>query len=950
MIEQFITLLQQHGLAITGEEVADILWFATKLSTPIVGGEKSNAADGKRNSGFAESKPNQSQPMHHEPPDEHRKRPTTLQNQRQKIDVYLAPIDTSSDDNQTKPARSVRLPAAPALPGRLDISRSLRPLMRRVPSRTIFLLDETATAQHIADTDDWTPILYPEPRPWLDVVLVADESSSMTMWQHTIHELRRLLERHGAFRNIYLWGITPGPHGYGIHLHSGLGGTPNSNRSRDPRELFDHHGQRLILLISDCVAPAWHNGTLPTLLADWGQYGMTALVQMLPEPLWSRTGLRHFPAILTRANRPGTPNCQLFSEQLFQRLDQPLPVGLVVPVFTLDPTSISHWAHMLVGNPRVRVRSILLPFDLKAPTKNAVIVESSTVSLYPTLSVTELLHLFHTRASPSARRLAGFFAAFASLSLPVMRLVQHVMLPDSKQVDLAEVLLSGLIKRVNPSNHFDVSADQIEYQFVDNNVRERLRSTVRISEVDQACRLVEQLSAYVERHEGQIEDFHAWIEDWIGTSGNRIIQSQQMIAQIWPEILGVTDATQTMAVDRLPQTPNRSYAKKEKVPYISTIPDFLVYRHGKTSYRQDTGRWLDFAQKLADHSASTYAMKQIFEAAVSEWGQSSATLDKLERLYDDSGHKYSGLIKELVQQRLAIPFGILLREYIKQTKFQIYLRELAEKLELPVRDIELQLLLHLPRLLAVNRVPTDDEVFREIDHVSEIAVEKIQPYRAWQRPPVEQLTDLAQTEFAVISATDASIIHKHFHYIGSPRADSLHFGLRIADGRIATLISISAFDLPNLARGLPSEVQPREVRVLSRGFAFEWAPANHMSYLMAKVWKWFAEHQPQIKMFMTYVNPNLGFTGASYKASNWVYWGREGDVKYAYLDSRYITEQQIYQKFGTTDRQQIYSKVGNRFAESQIELAPLLLFVYFPSSEWRAKYNKGFDYDFEYLR
>lgn len=402
----------------------------------------------------------------------------------------------------------------------------------------------------------------------------------------------------------------------------------------------------------------------------------------------------------------------------------------------------------------------------------------------------------------------------------------------------------------------------------------------------------------------------------------------------------------TVAIERPTQNPNRSYAKKEMVPYISTMPDFLVYRNGKTSYRQDTGRWLDFAQKLATHSASTYAMKQIFEAAVSEWGQSSATLDKLERLYDDSGHKYSGLIKELVQQRLAIPFGILLREYIKQTKFQIHLRELAEKLDLPMRDIELQLLLHLPRLLAVNRVPTDDEVFGEIEHVSEIVVEKVHPYRAWQRPPVEPLTDPDQLTFAVIPEAEAAIIHKHFHYIGSPRADSLHFGLRIADGRIATLISISAFDLPNLSIGLPCGMQPCEARVLSRGFAFEWAPANHMSYLMAKVWKWFAEHQPQIRMFTTYVNPNLGFTGAAYKASNWVYWGREEDTKYAYLDGRYITERQICQTFGTIDRRAIYKKVGQRFTESQIELAPLSLFVFFPAPELRTKYQKGFNYDF----
>ena len=66
--------------------------------------------------------------------------------------------------------------------------------------------------------------------------------------------------------------------------------------------------------------------------------------------------------------------------------------------------------------------------------------------LPPDFSPKERLDLFRSLASPQAFQLATYLAA-APLSLPVMRLVQRVMLPDSLQVHLAEFFLSGLIQR-----------------------------------------------------------------------------------------------------------------------------------------------------------------------------------------------------------------------------------------------------------------------------------------------------------------------------------------------------------------------------------------------------------------------------------------------------------------------------------------------------------------------
>lgn len=58
----------------------------------------------------------------------------------------------------------------------------------------------------------------------------------------------------------------------------------------------------------------------------------------------------------------------------------------------------------------------------------------------------ELVRRFRSSAAPGAVQLAVYLAA-APLTLPVMRLVQRTMLPDSEPSDLAEVLLGGLLRR-----------------------------------------------------------------------------------------------------------------------------------------------------------------------------------------------------------------------------------------------------------------------------------------------------------------------------------------------------------------------------------------------------------------------------------------------------------------------------------------------------------------------
>jgi hypothetical protein len=114
---------------------------------------------------------------------------------------------------------------------------------------------------------------------------------------------------------------------------------------------------------------------------------------------------------------------------------------------------------------------------------------------------------FRSTVSPTAFQLAAYLAT-APLMLPVMRLVQQAMLPDSHPSHLAEVLLGGLMRRVTPEDT-RLPDEEIAYEFHEG-VRERLLSSILKTEAIQVLRIV---ASVVERQIGRPIDFPALFPD-----------------------------------------------------------------------------------------------------------------------------------------------------------------------------------------------------------------------------------------------------------------------------------------------------------------------------------------------------------------------------------------------------------------------------------------------------
>lgn len=409
-----------------------------------------------------------------------------------------------------------RTPAVSALNSDLSIRKAFRPLRRTIPSRIEQEIDIDATVHSIAATGGLRhghsrTVQPPELRPvqtrWLDLDFVVDNWTSMAPWKTTVIDLLGVLSTLGCFRTVTTWLLCKNDQS-DLVLHPGLRsdkGTPTQLKS-----LSAPAGTRLTLVMSDCVAPYWRNGKLAAELNALRSQPYLALLQVLPRQLWGRTGLG--PVVSYFRNPPGAsvgvsnrqlvlrqnPNDYLYSDDKTDTQLAKLPREVYLPVITFSERSLARWSRFLAGGEQ------WVPGVCLSETPPSWLATSTP----PPSSAEELVDSFwSTASSPQVRKLAGYLAAMPVLSLPLIRLIQHVMLPETSIEQLAEVYLAGLLVQ-HPSSEA-ASPDSIRFSFKPG-VREQLLATMPTSEtLDVVATVYQELGGFVDSHTGRVLDFYA---------------------------------------------------------------------------------------------------------------------------------------------------------------------------------------------------------------------------------------------------------------------------------------------------------------------------------------------------------------------------------------------------------------------------------------------------------
>jgi len=250
----------------------------------------------------------------------------------------------------------------------------------------------------------------------------------------------------------------------------------------------------------------------------------------------------------------------------------------------------------------------------------------------------------------------------------------------------------------------------------------------------------------------------------------------------------------------------------------------------------------------------------------------------------------------------------------------------ADQHDVSAHEVFVRLLLYLPRSADGDGRVVAELARRRAEHVAARYAERISPFTDCRRPPRE-FVRARDLRFGEVPEASARPILERFHYLESFRPESSHFG-GFADGRLAAQLTVSRLDLTTIAEQLPPGVSRDEVAVLARVFAFDWAPRNALSFLIARLVRRLRDAAQPPRLLLTYLNPNLGFSGSSYRAANWSLWATEAGTRYAYLDAEYITDRALAARFGTASAERLSAQLGSRIRFSRMRLAPLRIYAY----------------------
>ncbi len=495
-LKQLISRLNVH-LNLTGEDIADVIWLGLKQQeysakipeqeTITNGVENSSKKENRKEYGNQPNEPNKSKPPKPDKPEIPISPPSPTNNFDDKIKGKTLPI------RHTDP-RSLREP--------LEFVKALRPLMRRVDSGRQTILDEIETVKLIAEQSTGEqriciPVLKSEPEPWLDLALVIDDNSSMIIWRKLIEELKEILEHYGIFREVRTWGLTKDNDKIIIKAKVGKQQTKNV-QIKNLQELIDPTGRCLILIVSDCVAPMWFDGTILSALQHWTKHQPLAILQMLPNSFWLRSGLRVGAAVRLMNRNGGSisdvANSNLRIHELLIWKDFDLENRSKIPVLTLEPEVASNWAAFLVGNYNKINGGFIFPHnsDFTSPPQ----LPQTQIS---ELNAQERIERFRRISSPLGRKLAGLLMAAPLISLPVIRLVQEILLRESRPVHTAEVLLGGILKPLTDITT-DINPDGVIFDEVVPGIRNILLEDAPFSD---SRFIFDTISDYIEKQIGK---------------------------------------------------------------------------------------------------------------------------------------------------------------------------------------------------------------------------------------------------------------------------------------------------------------------------------------------------------------------------------------------------------------------------------------------------------------
>ncbi|MCX5443897.1 DUF3427 domain-containing protein [Streptomyces sp. NBC_00063] len=400
------------------------------------------------------------------------------------------------------PGRPLSIGRAPALPNALDIGRALRPLRRFRPSRVHLRLDLGATVDRYTRTGVLVPQLAPAAEPWLEVVVVVDRGTSMAVWDETSLALTKVLRTLSAFRSVHVWHLEHPPEAPPVLCNHR--GRPLPIDPSDPRHI--QPARRLLLVVSDCAAPAWRQNDLWQTLHTWGMTAPVALINPLPKRLWQRSGL-DLPRTTATASVPASPGRLLaYHRPRLFRDDAPgTQPWQALPVLQMDAHQILAWARAMMRTDPSGCEAVLVPASGRVPSRSRSPRSSAASPGAPATDtqVTAAAEAFTDNLRSPAVRLAIAASSLDMFTLPVLDVIRERIVPEAALADTAEFLTAGLL---TATRHEDTD---IVYRFHPAAAKHLRGLLSRDQAWDTHFALTEHLAAHPQAPHGIVAALHS---------------------------------------------------------------------------------------------------------------------------------------------------------------------------------------------------------------------------------------------------------------------------------------------------------------------------------------------------------------------------------------------------------------------------------------------------------
>ena len=338
-------------------------------------------------------------------------------------------------------------------------------------------LDEESTVEYFSETKILEPKFYAQTENHYDLYLLIDISDSMYIWQESIELFVKKLEIFSIFRNIKFLYLDSSEKEAKIYN--------NKAKSSKASKLLNLEGRFVLFVLTDCIAPAWSKGNMLENIYEYQKKMPTSIINMLPRRMWKGTVLRQ--TNITRLKRNSKVLSSDIDSMLLSFDEEYFKQDILrVPVVNFMVDDLKSMSQFMTGK-------------LKSSCKGIVASKSEILNVNESekkvkLTAQQRVQEFFNYSSSTAHKLALYLSVSTHLNFPIMKMIQHNMLPNSTQLDFSEFFVGGLLDK----------SKKDEFYMFHAGVRELLQDKLSPYK---AAEILERNSKFIAKNFGSSLDF-----------------------------------------------------------------------------------------------------------------------------------------------------------------------------------------------------------------------------------------------------------------------------------------------------------------------------------------------------------------------------------------------------------------------------------------------------------